>query len=206
MKNPLHYQMTEYDCGPTSMLNGISYLFSREEIPPEIVRNIMLYCLDCYGSDGCCGKSGTSCMAMMFLSNWINGFGESGHLTISSRYLSGEAVNFRQNSGIRDALCRGGAVVARVDFDGWHYILLTGIQDETALIFDPYYRDTPFVWPDIQMVTDHPNAYNRIVPIHYFERESRTVYSFGPIDSREAVLLFNERTKLTAEATVEYMI
>lgn len=56
MKNPLHYQMTEYDCGPTSMLNAISYLFHREEIPPEIVRNIMLYCLDCFGPDGASGK------------------------------------------------------------------------------------------------------------------------------------------------------
>ena len=35
MNNPLRYQMTEYDCGPTSMLNAISYLFPRDEIPPE---------------------------------------------------------------------------------------------------------------------------------------------------------------------------
>lgn len=46
MKNPLHYQLTEYDCGPTSMLNAVSFLFEREEIPPDIIRNIMLYCLD----------------------------------------------------------------------------------------------------------------------------------------------------------------
>ena len=36
MDNPLRYQMTEYACGPTSMLNAVSYLFQREEIPPEI--------------------------------------------------------------------------------------------------------------------------------------------------------------------------
>lgn len=52
MKNPLHYQISEYDCGPTSMLNGISYLFEREEIPAELIRNIMIYALDCYGNDG----------------------------------------------------------------------------------------------------------------------------------------------------------
>lgn len=45
MKNPLHYQLSEYDCGPTSMMNAIAYLFEREEIPPEAVRNMMLYCL-----------------------------------------------------------------------------------------------------------------------------------------------------------------
>ena len=35
MKNPLHYQLSDYDRGPTSMLNAVSYLFEREEIPPE---------------------------------------------------------------------------------------------------------------------------------------------------------------------------
>lgn len=206
MKNPLHYQLSEYDCGPTSMLNAMSYLFQREEIPPEIVRNIMLYCLDCYGADGASGKSGTSCMAMMFLSNWLNGFGQAGHLPISSRYLSGEAVNFRPDSSLRDALCRGGAAVARVDFEGWHYVLLTGIQGDRVFLFDPYYRDTPFAGEDIQMVTDQPGAYNRVVPTRYFEREEREVYALGPVETREAVLLFNEHTKLTEETTVEYMI
>ena len=63
MKNPLRYQISEYDCGPTSMLNAISYLFEREEIPPEIIRNIMLYCLDCYNTEGIPGKCGTSTAA-----------------------------------------------------------------------------------------------------------------------------------------------
>ena len=206
MKNPLHYQLSEYDCGPTSMLNAMSYLFQREEIPPEIIRNIMLYCLDCYGPDGACGKSGTSCMAMMFLSNWLNGYRPAGHFPISSRYLSGEAVNFQQNSGLRDALRRGGAAVVRGDLEGWHYVLLTGIQEDRVFLFDPYYRDGPFEGEDIQVITDHPAAYNRIVPTRYFERETREVYSLGPVEQREAVLLFNEHTQLTAEKTVEYII
>ena len=111
MKNPLRYQLSEYDCGPTSMLNALAFLFEREDIPPEAVRNIMLYCLDCYGSDGVSGKSGTSCAAMMFLSNWLNGFGKIGRLHISTQYLSGPAVNFGQNSRLRDALRCGGAAV-----------------------------------------------------------------------------------------------
>ena len=40
MKNPLRYQMTEYDCGPTSLLNAVSFLFEREQIPPELVRSV----------------------------------------------------------------------------------------------------------------------------------------------------------------------
>lgn len=206
MKNPLHYQLSEYDCGPTSLLNAMSYLFRREDLPPEIIRNIMLYCLDCYGADGASGKSGTSCMAMMFLSNWLNGFGQAGHLPISSRYLSGEAVNFRQNGSLWNALRQGGAAVVRLDFDGWHYVLLTGIENDLVYLFDPYYRAAPFEGEEIQIVPDHPMEYNRIVPTRYFERETCEVYSFGPTATREAVLLFNERTKLTVEKTIESMI
>lgn len=31
MKTPLHYQMTEYDCGPITVMNAIIYLFEREQ-------------------------------------------------------------------------------------------------------------------------------------------------------------------------------
>ena len=152
MNNPLRYQMTEYDCGPTSMLNAVSYLFRREEIPPEIVRSIMLYCLDCFGADGASGKCGTSCTAMMFLSNWINSFGQTGQLPISSQHLSGREVNFSQNGQLRDALRRGGVAVARVEFDGGHYVLLTGLAGEQVRLFDPYYRAQPFEDPALRMV------------------------------------------------------
>lgn len=207
LKNPLRYQMSEYDCGPTAMLNAVSYLFERDEIPPEIIRNIMLYSLDCYGSDGSCGKRGTSCTAMMFLSNWLNGFGTIGQLNISSHYLSGQSVFLGSSSLVEDALRRGGAVVARVFLDEWHYILLTGIKDGDILVFDPYYRMEPFPEaPDVEIVTDQPFVYNRIIPAWHFNQETLDLYSFGPPETREAVLIFNEKSKLTEEQTVEYMI
>lgn len=114
MKNPMHYQITNYDCGPTSLLNALSFLFEREDLQPELLRNIMLYCLDCHGMDGMPGKMGTSCSAMMFLSNWLNNFGKMGLLPISSNYISGEKVYIGQNSMINDTLNRGGSVVARL--------------------------------------------------------------------------------------------
>jgi hypothetical protein len=67
MKNPLSYQATEFDCGPTTLTNAISYLFKREEIPPDVIKHIVLYSLDAYNCKGEFGKSGTSGMAMMFL-------------------------------------------------------------------------------------------------------------------------------------------
>lgn len=206
MKNPLHYQITDYDCGPTSMLNAVSYLFEREDIPPEIMRNIVLYCLDCHGSDGVPGKMGTSCSAMMFLSNWLNNFGRLGLLPISSSYISEEKVYIGQSSLINDTLVRGGAVVARLFYDEWHYVLITGIKDNNLLLFDPYYREKPFDDENIKIVLDKPFEYNRIVPIPCFNNDKEELYSFAGTDTREAVLLFNEKTKITQEDTIEYFI
>ena len=59
MKNLLNYQTTEYDCGPVSILNGIRYLFEREEIFPDLVKFIMLYCMDTYNEAGELCKHGT---------------------------------------------------------------------------------------------------------------------------------------------------
>lgn len=206
MKTPLHYQISDYDCGPTSMLNAISFLFEREQIPPEIVRNIMLYCLDCHSSDGIPGKLGTSCSAMMFLSNWLNNFGKMDLLPISSYYISQEKVFIGQSSLINDTLVRGGAVVARLFYDEWHYVLITGIKDDNLLLFDPYYRETAFDDKNIKIVLDKPFEYNRIVPISYFNNDKEELYSFAGVDTREAVLILNENTKITQDDTVEYII
>lgn len=206
MKNPLHYQLTEYDCGPTSMLNAISYLFEREEIVPEVVRNIMLYCLDCASAEGLPGMSGTSRAAMMFLSNWLDGLGRTGRMSISSRYLSGARVCVSSEGAICDALRCGGVAVVRLFDETEHYVLFTGVAGDCIQLFDPYYQVEPFREPDIQIVNDHPFAYNRIVPFRYFNRDTYETYALGKRDTREAVLLFNGRTTLTDENTIEYFI
>lgn len=51
MKVPLRYQITEFDCGTVSILNAISYLYEREEIPALLVKQIHKYMLDCYDED-----------------------------------------------------------------------------------------------------------------------------------------------------------
>ena len=206
MKLPLRYQITEYDCGPTSLLNAVSFLFEREEIPPEIVRNIMLYCLDTYGSDGFFGKSGTSHTAMMFLSHWLDGFGQTGRLPIRSDYLAGRSVHFGSDSRLVSALRRGGAAVVRVDLEGWHYVLMTGIGEDGVRLFDPYYMPEPPPFEDVEAVRGQEECCNRIVPVERLETQEIRPYALGPSETREAVLLFNSATELTEENTVEYMI
>lgn len=93
MKNPLHYQLSEYDCGPTTMLNAISFLFEREEISPVVIRNVMLYCLDSYNGEGIMGKSGTSSAAMILREELC------GQHNPYAKLFSPQRMNFRAGIG-----------------------------------------------------------------------------------------------------------
>ena len=205
MKSPLHYQISEYDCGPTSMLNAIKFLFEREQISPELIRNIMLYSLDSYSTEGA-GKSGTSRIAMMFLSNWINGFGAVGQLPICSEYLTQESVFIGSTSRINDALSRGGVVIPRLYYDVEHYVLLTGSSEKGIHVFDPYFHTDAFPERDILLDQNHPFAYNTIVPQKYFTRTHKELYSLGEMARREAIIIYNTDTFVTPDRTIEYFI
>ena len=60
---------------------------------------------------------------------------------------------------------------------------------------------------DILMDDKHPKEYNRIVPFQYFNQENKEIiYALGPVEEREAVLIFNEKTKTVPEEVIEYFI
>lgn len=60
MKIPLRFQCTEYDCGTTSFINALLYLYDRENIPIEFIKAIYKYTLDVEDKEGIIGKGGTS--------------------------------------------------------------------------------------------------------------------------------------------------
>ena len=96
--------------------------------------------------------------------------------------------------------------MVRLDLEGWHYVLLTGIEGDGVLVFDPYDPAESFPAEGITVVQGHDGQYNRIVPRSRFETQETRPYGFGPYETREAVLLFNTAVELTEENTVEYMI
>ena len=196
MKNPLQYQSTEYDCGPSSVINAVSFLFEREEIPPELIINVMRFCLDRSGSDGSPGKGGTSCAAMRSLCGWLNEFAAVRKFPIFTRYLSGENVSMNEDADIVKALRQGGTAVVRLYYDVQHYVLLTGEKDGKIFVFDSYFVDKNFSLENVVIDLDHPFTYNRIVPADSFNRETHDPYALGEISSREAVLIFKTAKKL----------
>lgn len=213
MKNLLNYQSSEYDCGPVSLTNAIRYLFDREVLYPDIIKYIMLYCLDSYNEEGEVGKRGTSASAMMFLSNWLNQFGQMKNFPISCEFLSGENVYLSLNSKIVEALQQGAAVVLRLFLDVGHYVLLTGIEGNNVYLFDPYYEelddpelDQEYFSEGITFITDQPKRANRMVSMERLNRLTEGYYEMGPYDIREAVIVFNRETKLSPERTIDYFI
>lgn len=208
MKIPLQYQRTEYDCGPTSLLNGISYLFHRDDIPPDLVQHIMTYCLDSYNGKGERGKQGTSYIAMQFLAGWLNHFGLARKFPIEAKYLVGPLVSTARDGMLASALQQGGVAMVRVMYGCWHYVLITGYEENSVNLWDPYYRVRPFVHKDssIEILNGFPCEKNRKVPLTILNSQDKGFYSMGPIEAREAVLLFNRTTRRTAEKTIEYYI
>ena len=206
MKNPLSYQITEYDCGPTTVMNAVSFLFKREEIRPDVIKHIMLYTLDSYNKKGESGKSGTSVMAMRFLCEWLNQYGKATKFPIHCEALRQEDVFVAQNSRLVTGLQQNGTAIVRLKYGCWHYVLLTAADSGSICLFDPYFRKKPFHIPGVEMIADKPASMNRRVDWSILNSESKSPYALGPKATREAVLFFNDKTRKTPQRTIEYFI
>ena len=94
---PLQYQVSEYDCVPTSFINAVSYLFERNEIPPMVIRHIYMYSLDSVGRDARLGSAGTSKHAVRLLGSWLNSY-KFRKFSVNTQFLEKEEVNFRKTN------------------------------------------------------------------------------------------------------------
>ena len=205
MKSPLRYQLTEYDCGPTALLNAISFLFEREEIPPEIIRNVMLYSLDSVNEYGQSGRLGTSEFAMSFLASWIDSVGRAGLLPVSARFIKGEKVSLNEDSVIHDSIARNAVAVVRIISEVGHYVLITSMDRDHVYIFDSYRRPDDYACEGV-IREENEFCHNYIVERKLFNRQNLERYSLGPVNDREAVILYNKNTRIKEEDLVEYYI
>ncbi|MCD7906672.1 MAG: C39 family peptidase [Clostridium sp.] len=194
MKVPFSYQKTEFDCGPTALTNALSFLFDREEIPPEMIRRIMTYCLDGFDEQGHPCRRGTSAAALRFIGSWINGYGEAVQFPIKTQFLEADQVQLGPGSPILKLLRQGGAAVIRVIYECGHYVLVTGIQDQDQLlVFDGYYEEgediDALMKEGIGIISGQPRRANRLVSISHMDSDGTGSYQLGPVARREAVLI-----------------
>lgn len=202
MKNLLNYQTSEYDCGPVSILNGIRYLFEREEIYPDLIKFIMLYCMDTYNDQGELCKHGTSPAAMNYVTSWLNHFGAIKHFPLHCEYYSQEQVTLTPGSPLIEALKKGAVIVLFLYLEVGHYVLLTGLEQDRILLFDPFYEeeddpelDQEYATEEIQFINNQPKRANRSIAIERLNRLTSDYYEMGEFPRREALVMF--RTDLS---------
>ena len=191
MKNDLIHQSTEYDCGPTCLVNALRFLFEREEIPPDALRHIWMT-----GLDTCCaqgqGFRGTSRWAMGYLSSWLDELGGDGRLPVAAACLMGDAAEVSPGSRAWECLAAGGCAVMRCWAGGIpHYVLLTALlpQGEVGL-FDPYAEEPVFRAPGRRVIHGEGKRMNRGVAFGLINREDQEDYAMGERQDRELVLLW----------------
>lgn len=192
MKNALIYQTTDYDCGPTSIINAIRFLFEREEIPPLIVKHIWTMGIDTFADGGEPGKAGTSKASMRYMAAWFECYAEKCGFPLKTGFFDAEYAAIARGGFIWKCLERGGCAVVRV----WHgqvghYVLLTQlVNDRVVGLFDPYDGDADRGDPDRRFVYDDPRRKNREVNVDILNRTDAVDYAMGEPDRREVLLLW----------------
>lgn len=190
MKVPLRYQNTEYDCGTTSFINALAYLYDREDFPVELLKQIYRFTLDVKGPEGITGEGGTSKKHTELLSDWFVEYAnKNSDFDISCKVLKGKDVTIEN---IKEILDKNGVAIARCWQESEHYVIITKIDDYFAYIFDPYYLDKDYYVgdEDIAMVFHEEFTHNRLVKIDRLFDESHKDYSLLE-ESRRSVILLN---------------
>ena len=189
MKIPLRYQNTEYDCGTTSFVNALAYLYDREDIPVELLKAIYRFTLDVENSEGIVGKGGTSRKHAELLARYFVDYAnKNDNFDIKCQILSGKEVNLKV---MKKTLNNNGVIIVRCWQDTEHYVLITKIDDTFAYIFDPYYLDENYYVndDDVAIVLHDTFTHNRLVKIDRLFDESLKDFSLLEEDKRSVILL-----------------
>ncbi|MCI1984550.1 MAG: hypothetical protein LKJ47_07265 [Bifidobacteriaceae bacterium] len=164
-KTPLIYQATKYDCGPTTVVNALRFLYSREELDPELLTETYARTLDDFNEEGELGKYGTSHQAIRNVIRYFHAYGLGSGFPIDARAVRGEDVVMRPGAAAYDAIAHGAAGIARVWHAGHgHYILLSGVSEDGRLLaFDPSAAADTIDDTARTEITDMPTIANRSI-------------------------------------------
>ena len=189
MKIPLRFQITEFDCGTVSLQNAVSYLFEREDIPAELIREISLYTLDCYDEKWNLGQGGTSRESVAFITKRMAEYAKSHDFWLSAVHKECENVTA---DTIKTFLKKKWVVLWRTYLE-WdeHYVIITDMDKDFVYIRDPYYLDAEFYDNDkeIDIVLWHIFDYNRKVSLKRFTSIQKKDLALGPVKLRECALI-----------------
>ena len=194
MKSPLRYQATDADCGKTSLVNAFMYLYDRSEIPPQVIDYVTRVTGDCnLAINGY--YRGTSMHSLAFMAAWCNDYLVKAGFPIHCLAIRGDLVSMDEDSPLVQGLRTGAVAVCGLRLIYDHYVLMTGIDDESVYLFDPSYDTYPptrFPIPDegVSWDDDHPFSYNRVVSRSVLNDPVSVSYSLDAMSGRDAVLMW----------------
>lgn len=193
-KTPLDYQITEYDCGTTTLLNALRYLFKRSEISPEIYKFIMQYTLEKTNIFGEIGKGGTSVYALEFLSNWLNENAKSKGMNIKCTSLQSDEISIYDKT-LNEKIENGAVAIVIVYQECDHYCLLTKMDNDFAYLFDPYYLNINYYDKDkdVEIIKDRPFEFNR--KVRKERMEEHTTSDFALVRGKNSEIIIIEKMK-----------
>ena len=176
MKTPLLYQLSEFDCGPITLYNALKYLFDRDEISYEVIKEIMNITLDKK-------EKGTSKEAMKKSSLSLKKY-----LPLNVLIYEGNAVTpeiIRENNDPKTVF------ILRTKLCCEHYVLITKMDDIFAYIFDPYYLEEDYYTTDndVAIVLHETFSHNRLVKIERLFDEDKKDFSLLEKDKRSIIVL-----------------
>ena len=165
-------QISDYDCGSTSLLNALKYFYKKDEIPIDIIKIIYKNSLD--SKNKIIGDCGTSKKAMKKIVKKLNKYCDNHNFLLKFRYLEKELC---ENKNIKDCIDHNGIVIVRSILDLDHYYLITNIDEEYVYIWDPYLEERNFTY------------YNVKIEINKIDTEKEINYSLGNLNKRECILI-----------------
>jgi hypothetical protein len=196
MKAPFRQQASGYDCTPTTIINGLSYLFAREEIPPFIVQRVYKECLDIESFRG------TSSRAIQELSFLLNNYHEKRYkkFAVESECIYGDQVHLKENSKIIRCIYAHGVAVMFVHTtdNEWHCILGFRVEGEWLHCYDPFPRTKRFINDEaVKFVTSTgQQEANLLIRFDWLDKSFKKTkdfdgrkYVFGSKNDRECLLL-----------------
>ena len=189
MFTPLHYQVTQVDCYPTSMLNALIRLFERHELPGAVLQRIYLSCLD--GIERGITGSYTSEHASLALVDWLSGF-RTPAFAIDIEVIAGPALHLKPSSRVLRWLKQGGVAVLDVcdTTATTHSILALTAGAGYVDFWDPYQRSPRYNFGSgsVRLATDGRSPNLRLAKARLDSPRSRR-YSLGPPGNRSGVLI-----------------
>lgn len=189
IKVPLRFQNTEYDCGTTSFVNALAYLYDGEDIPVELLKAIYRYTLDVENEEGIKGKGETSREHAEKLSKYFQNYANNKTFDLKCTTLKGKDVDILKIKQVTD---HGGVAVARCFLLGdEYYVLITKVDEYFACIFDPYYLEEEAFVKDseISIVLNQCFTHNRLVTLPRLMSTERKNFSLLNLNDRQVILL-----------------